>query len=90
MTNLGIRHVNACDGMLVFSIETTDGEISRRVTTIADGVFFAEKYGFSDCGIYLSSSMDFASEYGFANDDDAYNMFEAIMNNVDTRSLESI
>ena len=90
MKNLGIKYVNACHGGLVFTIETTNGEIKRRADSIKDGVFWAERYGFSDAGIWLSSDMDFASECGFANDDDAKNMFESIMNNVDTRTLESV
>lgn len=90
MKNLGIKHIAACSAGLVFTIETVDGEIKRRADDIADGVYWIERYGFSDAGTYLSSSMDFASEYGFTNDDDAKNMFENIMNNVDTRALEAV
>jgi hypothetical protein len=40
--------------------------------------------------LYFSSDMDFASEYGFTNDDDAKKMFDRIVNNVDTRALEAV
>ena len=90
MKNLGIRYVNACSAGLVFTIETTDGEIQRRADDIADGVYWIERYGFSNDGLYFSSDMDFASENGFTNDDDAKKMFERIMNNVDTRALEAV
>jgi len=90
MKNLGIKYVNACSAGLVFTIETTDGEIQRRADDIADGVYWIERYGFSDAGTYFSSDMDFASEYGFTNDDDAKKMFDRIVNNVDTRALEAV
>ena len=90
MKNLGIRYVNACSAGLVFTIETTDGEIQCRADDIADGVYWIERYGFSNDGLYFSSDMDFASENGFTNDDDAKKMFDRIMNNVDTRALEAV
>jgi len=90
MKNLGIRYVNACSAGLVFTIETTDGEIQRRADDIADGVYWIERYGFSNDGLYFSSDMDFASENGFTNDDDAKKMFDRIMNNIDTRALEAV
>ena len=79
MKNLGIRYVNACSAGLVFTIETTDGEIQRRADDIADGVYWIERYGFSNDGLYFSSDMDFASENGFTNDDDAKKMFDRIV-----------
>lgn len=87
MKNLGIKYVNACSAGLVFTIKTADGEIQRRADDIADGVYWIERYGFSNDGLYFSSDMDFASEYGFTNDDDAKKMFNRIMNNVDTRTM---
>jgi len=76
MTNLGINFVNADEGGLRFRIETTEGEIRRRADTIEDVAYWVETYGIArNC--YFSSSMDFASEEGFYNDDDAVKMFDA-------------
>ena len=76
MTNLGINFVNADEGGLRFCIETTEGEIRRRADTIEDVAYWVETYGIArNC--YFSSSMDFASEEGFYNDDDAVKMFDA-------------
>jgi hypothetical protein len=90
MKNLGITFVNACSGGLVFTINSTDGEIKRRADSIADGVYWVERYGLSDNGTYFSSDMDFASEEGFHDDSGAKDMFNRIMNNIDTRTLEAV
>ena len=90
MLNIGIEFVNADNAGLLFHINTNDGEeIKRRADTIEDGVYFVKKYGLADRH-FFSSDMDFASENGFTNDDDAKKMFDRIMNNVDTRALEAV
>ena len=78
MSNLGINFVNADNAGLVFRIETSEGNIFRRADTIEDGVYWVQRYGWSD-GIYFSSDMDFASEEGFETDDAAKKMFDKIM-----------
>lgn len=78
MENLGISFVSACSGGLSFIIDTKDGEIARRADDIEDGVYWVQRYGWTNCPNF-SSSMDFASEYGFANDDDAKKMFDEII-----------
>lgn len=76
MTDFGINFVNADEGGLRFRIETVDGEIRRRADTVEDVAHWVETYGLSrNC--YFSSDMDFASEEGFDNDEDAVKMFDA-------------
>lgn len=78
MTNLGINYVAADEGGLIFGIDTEAGTINRRADTIVDGVEFVKKYGVADA-VYGSSSMDFAAEEGFADDDGAMNMWNRIL-----------
>ena len=66
MTNLGINYVAADEGGLIFGIDTEAGTINRRADTIVEAV-------------YGSSSMDFAAEEGFADDDGAKNMWNRIL-----------
>ena len=76
IAGFGINFVNADEGGLRFRIATEEGEIRRRADTIEDVAYWVETYGIaSTC--YFSSSMDFASEEGFYNDDDAVKMFDA-------------
>ena len=79
--NLGIHFVSASEGGLELIIDTKDGEIVRRADSIADGVYWVERYGFAS-SIYFTSSMDFATEEGFASDDGAKKMWQCICNNV--------
>lgn len=77
MSNLGINFVNADNAGLIFRIETQEGEIERRADTIEDGVYWVQRYGWTN--IYFSSDMDFATEEGFETDDGAKKMFDQIM-----------
>ena len=79
--SLGIHFVSASEGGLELIIDTKDGEIVRRADSIADGVYWIERYGFGP-SVYFTSSMDFATEEGFADDGDAKKMWECICNNV--------
>ena len=79
--NLGIHFVGASEGGLELIIDTKDGEIVRRADSIADGVYWVERYGFGP-SVYFTSSMDFATEEGFASDDGAKKMWQCICNNV--------
>ena len=78
MATLGINYLSACEGGISFTIGTPEGEIGRRADTIADGVELISKYGIANV-VYGSSSMDFASEEGFADDDGAQKMWSAIL-----------
>ena len=76
MENLGISFVSACSGGLSFIIDTKDGEIARRADDIEDGVYWVQRYGWTNCPNF-SSSMDFASEYGFDTDEEAKELWES-------------
>jgi hypothetical protein len=78
MATLGINYLSACEGGISFTIGTPEGEIGRRADTIADGVDLISKYGIANV-IYGSSSMDFASDEGFADDDGAKKMWSSIL-----------
>ena len=77
MTKLGINFVSASEGGLEFLIETPDGTIARRADTVEDGVFWVQRYGWTE--LYFTSSMDFATEEGFATDDGAKRMWKEIL-----------
>lgn len=74
----GIKYVAADNAGLIFTIETENGDIDRRADTVEDGIYFVDTYGIAT-NLYFSSSMDFASEYGFTNDRDAKEFFGAIL-----------
>ena len=78
MATLGINYLSACEGGISFTIGTAEGEIGRRADTIVDGVELIEKYGIANV-VFGSSSMDFASEEGFADDDGAKKMWNTIL-----------
>ena len=78
MATLGINYLSACEGGISFTIGTPEGEIGRRADTITDGVELINKYGIANV-VYGSSSMDFASDEGFADDDGAQKMWSAIL-----------
>ena len=70
MATLGINYLSASEGGISFTIGTPKGEIGRRADTIVDGVELINKYGIANV-VFGSSSMDFASEEGFADDEDS-------------------
>ena len=77
----GIRFVSAEEGNLVLTSVYYVGETKMFKPMTATNVEEAAQIlfdhnGFSDRA-FASSSMDFASEYGFANDDDAHAMLES-------------
>ena len=74
----GINYVAANEGGLTFGIETTNGTINRRADTIQDGVELIKKYGIAEA-VFGSSSMDFAAEEGFADDDGATKFWTRIL-----------
>ena len=74
----GINYVAASEGGLTFGIETSNGTINRRADTIVDGVELINKYGVAN-EVFGSSSMDFAAEEGFADDDGAKNFWNRIL-----------
>ena len=78
MATLGINYLSASEGGISFTIGTPEGEIGRRADTIADGVELISKYGIAYV-VYGSSSMDFASDEGFADDDGAQKMWNTIL-----------
>ena len=78
MATLGINYLSASEGGISFTIGTPEGEIGRRADTIVDGVEPIKKYGIANV-VYGSSSMDFASDEGFADDDGARKMWNTIL-----------
>ena len=78
MATLGINYLSASEGGISFTIGTPEGEIGRRADSIADGVELISKYGIANV-VYGSSSMDFASDEGFADDDGAHKMWNTIL-----------
>tara|TARA_B100001113_G_scaffold293289_1_gene250102 strand:- start:360 stop:614 length:255 start_codon:yes stop_codon:yes gene_type:complete len=82
MATLGINYLSACEGGISFTIGTPEGEIGRRADTIKDGVELIKKYGIANV-VFGSSSMDFASEEGFADDKGAKEMWNNILHAAD-------
>ena len=78
MATLGINYLSASEGGISFTIGTPEGEIGRRADTIVDGVELIKKYGIANV-VYGSSSMDFASDEGFADDAGARKMWNTIL-----------
>ena len=75
MSNLGINFVSAQDAGLTLTIGTLNGEIQRRARDAQDVADWIKEFGLAaDC--YFSSTMDFAAEEGFADDDTAVRMFD--------------
>jgi len=75
MSKFGINFVNADEGGLRFRIQTNEGEIRRRADTIEDVAHWVTEYGVA-APCYFSSTMDFAAEEGFADDDGAVKLFD--------------
>ena len=76
MEDLGIKFVNADDAGLLFTINTSEGQIARRADSVEDVTDMIKRYGLSHAA-YFSSDMDFATEENFLNDGDAKKMFYA-------------
>lgn len=75
MSKFGINFVNADEGGLRFRIQTNEGEIRRRADTIEDVTHWVTEYGVA-APCYFSSTMDFAADEGFADDDGAVKLFD--------------
>ena len=76
MEDFGIKFVNEDDAGLLFTINTSEGQIARRADSVEDVTDMIKKYGLSPAA-YFSSDMDFATEENFLNDGDAKKMFYA-------------
>lgn len=75
MSKFGINFVSAQDAGLTLTIETLSGEIQRRAKDAQDVADWIKEFGLaSSC--FFSSTMDFAAEEGFADDDGAVKMFD--------------
>lgn len=75
MSKFGINFVSAKDAGLTLTIETAEGEIQRRAKDAYDVADWIKEFGISS-GCFFSSTMDFAAEEGFADDDGAMEMFD--------------
>ena len=63
-----IDYISANNG----NIQLWNGnQIVAEACTAKSIVYFLQENGFNEDGVYASSSMDFASEEGFKNDEDA-------------------
>ena len=74
-----IDFVSADNGKLVLSFGDLD---SRETKSSANPIILADimsKHGFADT-VMASSSMDFASEYGFKKDGDAKRLYQNAIN----------
>lgn len=68
-----INFISADNG----AIEMFEGDNCVAVASTAKSIaYFIEEFGLAD-NCYASSSVDYASEYGFENDEDAINLWEA-------------
>lgn len=75
MSQFGINFVSAQDAGLTLTIETAEGEIQRRARDAQDVADWIKEFGLaSRC--FFSSTMDFASEEGFADDENAVKLFD--------------
>ena len=72
-----ITFIDANEGNLDFFVGPfgTDNDQIKTATTIAEAAKIIQEHGLAESP-YFSSSMDYAAEYGFANDDDAQDMFD--------------
>ena len=68
-----IDYLNAENGGLLFTLE--DNSDSFFGGTVEECALIIAKHGVASC-VMGSSSMDFASEYGFENDGDALTMYQ--------------
>jgi len=75
MSKFGINFVSAQDAGLTLTIETAEGEIQRRAKDAQDVADWIKEFGLASA-CYFSSTMDFASEEGFADDDGAVKLFD--------------
>ena len=73
----GIKFISADEGKIIFTIETANGEIEIATNDITEGAELIWEFGTASA-CYFSSSMDFASEYGFANNDSARKLYDAM------------
>ncbi len=70
---MNINFVTAKDGKIELHAEHVVVASSCSSEELAKEM---EYHGLADSGVYHSSSMDFASEDGFANDGDAWEIFD--------------
>lgn len=75
MSDLGINFVSAKNTGLVLTIQTINGEIERCAKDAQDVADWIKEFGIA-ARCFFSSTMDFAAEEGFADDDGAVNMFD--------------
>ena len=75
MSKFGINFVNACNAGLSFRIQTAEGEIERRARDSQDVADWIKEFGLAE-SCYFSSTMDFAAEEGFPDDDAAARIFD--------------
>ena len=68
-----IDYLNAENGGLLFTLENTRESFFGG--TLEECALIIAKHGVASC-VMGSSSMDFASEYGFENDGDALTMYQ--------------
>lgn len=75
MSKFGINFVSAQDAGLTLTIKTAEGEIQRRAKDAQDVADWIKEFGLA-AACYFSSTMDFAAEEGFADDDGAVKLFD--------------
>lgn len=73
-----ITFIDANEGNLDFFVGPfgTDNDQIKTATTIAEAAKIIQEHGLAESH-YFSSSMDYATEFGFENDDGAKDMFES-------------
>lgn len=75
MSKFGINFISAKDAGLILSIKTAEGEIERRARDSQDVADWIKEFGLAEA-CYFSSTMDFAAEEGFPDDDAAIRIFD--------------
>ena len=85
----GIRFVSALAGGIELYIATDFGDIYRRADTAEDVASWVTEHGIAE-ECYFSSSMDFATEYGFQTNDAGRKMFETGVAIAVSQSLEVV
>ena len=75
MSKFGINFIGAQDAGLILTIQTAEGEIQRRARDAQDVADWIKEFGLAET-CYFSSTMDFAAEEGFPDDDAAIRIFD--------------
>ena len=81
MKNKKINFVSAKDGKIELHMNDDNSSMDCTIKSSANPIILADimsKHGFADT-VMASSSMDFASEYGFKTDDGAKKLYQNAM-----------